>query len=248
MKPPALWQTKHIPVTQMAKSLTPPALWGLAYRLLVTRGVADASRYGMVYQPWREPGAEALYRRVASRTLVGPEGCWHLASRLKQSLAVPGVVYELGVYKGGTARLLREGLDGAARTLRLFDTFAGMEQTSAEDRHRVGDFADTSRDAVRAFVGPDSWIDYRAGWVPETFAGVEGDVIAFAHVDLDLHDPIRAACEFIYPRLSPGGAMVFDDYGYPSTPGARRAVDGFFAQRAETPIILQTGQAIVIKL
>jgi O-methyltransferase len=41
--------------------------------------------------------------------------------------------------------------------------------------------------------------------------------------------------------------MVFDDYGLPSCPGARRAVDEFFARQPEVPLILATGQAVVFK-
>jgi O-methyltransferase len=250
MKPPALLQTKRSAAIQLAKAIAPPFLWQLVYRALVVGNIPDSSRYAMVYRPWRDPSVEAQYRRISSRTLVSPEGCWHLAARLRQSLALEGAIYELGVYQGGTARLLREGMEGTGRTLRLFDTFAGMERTTptAGDRHRVGDFADTSLESVRAFVGDEPWIDYRPGWVPTTFDGLADDVIAFAHVDLDLHDPILAACEFIYPRLVPGGALIFDDYGYPSTPGARRAIDAFFAGRREVPIVLQTGQAIVAKI
>jgi O-methyltransferase len=41
--------------------------------------------------------------------------------------------------------------------------------------------------------------------------------------------------------------MVFDDYGFPTCPGARKAVDEFFANKPETPIVLDTGQAIAIR-
>ena len=250
MKPLALVATKHVPVVAFAKALTPPVIWSALYRTFVTRDIPDADRYGMVYRPWLEPDFKALLSRIDQRTMVLPESCWHLKTRLSQSLAVDGAIYELGVYKGGTALLLRESLEGSGRTLRLFDTFAGMERTapSQGDRHQPGDFADTSLESVRAFVGDQPWIDYRPGWVPDTFAGIKDEAIAFAHIDLDLHDPILAACGFVYPRLSSGGAMVFDDYGGVSTAGARRAIDTFFMDKPEVPMILQTGQAVVIKL
>ena len=71
--------------------------------------------------------------------------------------------------------------------------------------------------------------------------------VAFAHVDVDVYQSVWDCCEFIYPRLTTGGVMVFDDYGFPTCPGARKAVDEFFANKPETPIILQTGQAIAIR-
>jgi hypothetical protein len=38
----------------------------------------------------------------------------------------------------------------------------------------------------------------------------------------------------LYDKLTPGGVVVFDDYGSPKWPGAQRAVDEFFASRAES--------------
>ena len=42
--------------------------------------------------------------------------------------------------------------------------------------------------------------------------------------------------------------MIFDDYGFPSCPGARRAVDEFFLDKHEIPLILATGQAVVFRV
>jgi len=42
--------------------------------------------------------------------------------------------------------------------------------------------------------------------------------------------------------------LVFDDYGFPSCAGGKRAIDEFFAGKPEVPIVLPTGQAIVVKL
>lgn len=134
--------------------------------------------------------------------------------------------------------------------LRLFDTFEGMKVTNEAqgDRHRAGDFSETSLTEVKAFVGEADWIDYRQGWVPETFVGLADDKVAFAHIDLDLYAPIADAISFIYPRLIKGGMMVFDDYGFPSTPGAKKAIDEFFLNRPESVFVLQTGQALVVKI
>ena len=54
------------------------------------------------------------------------------------------------------------------------------------------------------------------------------------------------SCDFFYPRLTPGGMMLFDDYGFASCPGVRKAVDEFFADKMQKPIYLPTGQALVI--
>lgn len=51
--------------------------------------------------------------------------------------------------------------------------------------------------------------------------------VALAHVDVDWYDPVKTCLERIYPRLSPGGAIILDDYNAWS--GCRKAVDEFIA-------------------
>lgn len=93
-----------------------------------------------------------------------------------------------------------------------------------------------------------SFLDYRVGWMPDTFAGLEDRTFCFAHIDVDLYSSIMTSCKFMYPRMSRGGSMVFHDYGFPSCPGARQAVDEFFLDKPEEPLVLQTGQVVVCKL
>lgn len=236
----------------LAKKWMPPVIWNFLYRKLVVRNISDAQCYGMVFQPWLIPTRAHTYQLIQKKTLLRPEALYHLENSLRQALNFDGAVYELGVYKGGSARLIRDALQaaGRGRMFRLFDTFEGMKVANEElgDRHRAGDFSETSLKEVKAFVGEADWIDYRQGWVPETFVGLDDDKIAFAHIDLDLHTPIADAISFIYPRMVRGGMMVFDDYGFPSTPGARKAIDEFFLNRPEPLFVLQTGQAFVVKI
>lgn len=252
MKNVALLEIGSNSLVDLAKKWTPPIIWSFLYRKLVVRNIPDAFCYGMVYQPWLTPDRAAAHRRVHKNTLLRPEALYHLENALQQALNFDGVVYELGVYKGGSACLLRDALQaaGGGRSLRLFDTFEGMKVTNEKqgDRHRPGDFSETSLAEVKKLIGEADWIDYRQGWVPETFAGLGDDIIAFAHIDLDLYAPIKDAIEFIYPRMVTGGIMVFDDYGFPSPPGARKAIDEFIASRPESLFVLQTGQALVVKI
>lgn len=43
------------------------------------------------------------------------------------------------------------------------------------------------------------------------------------------------------------GIMVFDDYGFHTCPGAKKAVDGFFRDKRDVGLYLLTGQYIVIR-
>ena len=167
---------------------------------------------------------------------------------LRSTAAVEGEVWELGVYRGGSALLIRNELAGAGGRLRLFDTFAGMPETDpARDFHVAGDFADTSLAEVQALVGTDAFIDWRPGLIPITLRGLEPVRLRFVHIDLDIYAPIVATLGFAWPRLTPGAIMLFDDYGFRSCPGARAAVDEFCLAQGVALVPLPTGQAFVIK-
>ncbi|MFZ0215142.1 MAG: TylF/MycF/NovP-related O-methyltransferase, partial [Candidatus Dormiibacterota bacterium] len=86
------------------------------------------------------------------------------------------------------------------------------------------------------------------GYIPDTFQGLDVQRIAWAHVDVDIYQSVLDCIDFIYPRLVPGGYMIFDDYGFPSCVSARRAVDEEFADKPEVPLCLPTGQCMVVRL
>jgi O-methyltransferase len=152
------------------------------------------------------------------------------------------------VYQGGTAHILASRLREAGRTLHLFDTFAGMPDTNPEqDKHSAGDFRDIDLAAVQAYLAEFDNVRFHPGFIPATLDAVADDTFAFVHIDLDIHDAILSATEFFYSRIPSGGIIVYDDYGFPSCPGARKAVDTFFEGKAETPIVLPTAQCLILK-
>jgi O-methyltransferase len=209
--------------------------------------IPDAELYRPFYSPWRSAAFNAELAQIAPYTLVPDYRCYTLASLVTQASRLPGEVWECGVYRGGTAMLLANRLATSGRTLRLFDTFEGMPETDAtRDLHKAGDFSDTSLESVQSRVKGDG-VHFHKGLIPDTFRGLESSRIAFAHVDVDIYISVRACCEFIFPRLCIGGFMVFDDYGAPTCPGARAAVDEFFLGQPSVPLVLPTEQAVVFK-
>ncbi len=210
---------------------------------------AEAFLYAPRFSPWLDPkGFAELYGRVRLHTLVDSERCYVLHSLARQAIHVAGEFWECGVYRGGTARLLADVVRDSRRPLRLFDTFSGMPPVrKALDWHQEGDFADTSLPAVRRLVDYDCAV-FHKGVIPESFAGLGPSRIAFAHVDVDLYQSVFDSSAFLYPRLAPGGFLVFDDYGWPSCVGARYAVDDYFRDKPEVPLVLSTGQALVVRL
>lgn len=190
---------------------------------------------------------DQLYYKARKHTLVSKDRCKILYDATEFCTNLEGAWFECGVYKGGTALLLSE-LIREGSTLHLFDTFDGMPPTDPEkDRHQIGDFNDVSLEQVQQLLSPSDKIIYHKGFMPDTFAGLENEKIALAHIDVDIYNSVLDCCNFIYPRLVAGGAMIFDDFGFDSCPGAKLAVNEFFSDKPEAVQVLETNQAVIIK-
>jgi len=72
------------------------------------------------------------------------------------------------------------------------------------------------------------------GDIEETVPGFveenQGVRFSLIHFDCDLYRPTKAALRALWPRLSRGGIMLFDEYGIADWPGETRAVDEFLAE------------------
>ena len=165
---------------------------------------------------------------VIKNTIVDKERLDFLYSFVVSTKGLPGDIAEVGVYKGGTAYLLREYCD-EYKIVYLFDTFSGMPYSrDGVDTHKVGDFRDTSIvDVVNLFKGKVVSIN------PGIFPRDTGHVIAaenfsLVHLDCDVYDSVFFSLTFFWKRMVPGGIIVFDDYNAPTCPGAKKAVDDFF--------------------
>jgi O-methyltransferase len=210
--------------------------------------VKDVELYRPRFSPWLSAEWSVRLRAHDPRSLVPLHAKYILyCLALDATRRCGGELAECGVYKGGTAKILAELVPD--RPLHLFDTFSGMPETDPiRDLHKAGDFADTTLDSVRAYLSGHANVRCVPGLVPQSLEVIADRSFSFVHIDLDIYVPIKAACEFFYSRLERGGILLFDDYGYASCPGARAAVDEFFADKPETTMAMITGQCSVQKL
>jgi O-methyltransferase len=248
-----------IPVEfQPPKNLPTRILASLGYYRFRTRlaahgdPVPDIGLYRPLYSPWEgEEPFRKIYEQIRPHTLVSADRCYILWKTLQQAMQLQGELMECGVFRGGTALLeakaLSEKPDG--RNLHLFDSFIGMPKTTKGlDRFLPTDLNTTSLERVSRLLADYPFVKIHAGFIPQTFADRDIPRVAWAHVDVDIYQSVKDCIAYIYPRLLPSGIMVFDDYGFPSCAGARRAVDEAFGEYPETPICLPTGQCLLIKL
>jgi len=77
---------------------------------------------------------------------------------------------------------------------------------------------------------------------------LDGQRFRLAHIDVDIETSVHDCLEFLYPRMVSGGVLVIDDYGHAECPGATRATEAFFAERAEYVVQMPLlSSAVVIK-
>lgn len=189
---------------------------------------------------------DSNYNQIKDKTLISIDRFKVIDSYLRNCLLIEnGCVIECGVYKGGSAKFIKNIITQCKsdKILHLFDTFAGMPSVTEKDLHKEGDFKDISLEEVIGYVGLES-VYFHPGKIPETFKDYGNLKIAFAHVDVDIYQSVWDCCEFIWPRLEKDGIIIFDDYGFESCPGAKEAVDKFFNKNVK---VLETKQAVVEK-
>jgi len=207
----------------------------------------DDHLYCPKYEPWRADGEfQDAFKEALPRSLVDRPRMWVLWQMARHTSHLKGEMWECGVFKGGTARLIGKAVPWKA--FRLFDSFQGFPELDPErDSDQIaGRFAGEDPDEVAEFVGSGR-VQMHAGFIPETFKGLEDKAVAFAHIDVDLYKSVMDCCKFIWPRMLVGGVMIFDDYAFPDCRGARDAVDEFFKESLAVPLCMMTGQAMVVK-
>lgn len=162
---------------------------------------------------------------------------------------IPGDFAELGVYKGESARIIHRM--APHRKFHLFDTFEGfrdadlMEESGEAATYTPAHFADTSVETARQKTGAGDKLVFHPGYFPETAAEVENGKFAFVNLDVDLSKPTKAALEFFYSRLSPGGVILVHDYNH-KWPMLMKAVDEFAAEIPEEPVMFPDKDSTVM--
>jgi len=159
-----------------------------------------------------------------------------------------GDTAECGACQGASSYLICRRIVGLGKLHHVFDSFEGLSAPRPEDGTywKQGSLA-SSQDILRERLKEFDFVVVHKGWIPERFHDVGDRQFCFLHVDVDLFQPTLESLLFFYTRMVPGGIILCDDYGFETCPGARKAMDSFFADKPEKIASLPTGQGLVIK-
>lgn len=207
--------------------------------LLARRGLTD-------------PGGALLVARVERRhlTYLDVPALLDLRDRAREAESErrPGAFVEAGCALGGSAIVLAAS-KAAWRPLYVYDVFGMIPPPSEQDGSDVLE----RYEEITAGRATGIQNDLYYGYAPGLLATVEANFrdlgldlaashvqlvqglfqdtlhpdgpIALAHIDGDWYESVAVCLQRLWPRLSPGGVIVIDDYDDWS--GCRRAVDEF---------------------
>lgn len=214
----------------------------------IARVVMPGYRFTSPFASWRTEREFSEYlERFAVDEGFGADRRFALSQLLRLVEGVEGETAECGVYRGASSYLICRA-NGSRRTHHAFDSFEGISTpTGPDDGHRrAGDLA-CSLEAVRRNLSEFERIVYHAGWIPTRFPEVADLEFAFVHLDVALYEPTRDSIAFFYPRMTEGGILLCDDYGFDTCRGATRAVDEFLEDERESMVALSAGGGFLIK-
>ena len=177
-----------------------------------------------------------------------------LAWAARNALNVDGDFVECGVLTGFCSEVIFKYLDfqDLSRLAYLYDTFAGLpEKTSTAEERRNWDYTKMDSEAVyaavRAKFSKYGNVKIIRGIVPDSFEEAVPEKIAFLHIDMNSEKAEMLALEHLFSRVSPGGFIVFDDFGWACNVNQMSAELAFMTERGYQVLELPTGQGIVIK-
>ncbi len=176
--------------------------------------------------------------RSETELLIEDIEAYHIYMAVKRTQKVPGDIAEVGVYMGGSAKIICS-VKGE-RHLHLFDTFEGLPQVDEIDMvwpFYEGKFA-ASYDKVRDYLKHQTNVSFYKGVFPDTSGPVQDKTFSMVNLDVDCYESTKQCLEFFYSRMSPGGIILSHDYT--TTPGVRN--------KAEPVLETAGSQCLVVKV
>jgi O-methyltransferase len=221
------------------------------YSDLLVRNLVDGI-YGEPWEgPWR-PGnkfergqhPQGLLGPTVAHTMVGLDRLNNLRRLTQAALDenIPGDFIETGVWRGGGCILMRGILavnEIRDRRVYVADSFAGVPPPRPDiypaDRDLRLDLntelavsLEIVKENFQRYGLLDDQVVFVEGLFSKTLPALDAGPFALVRLDGDLYESTYIALQYLYPKLSPGGFLIVDDYGVINA--CRQAVDNYRAE------------------
>jgi O-methyltransferase len=213
------------PYARVAAPASPAKARALAavQRFLAARGLELVRR-----APDRSGRAEGRDWPEQAETMIGLERLDNLQFCVTDVLRrdVPGDLIETGVWRGGATIFMRAILAASFRGLPKPSGDYAADHGDEHWRHEeLAVPAHVVRENFARYGLLDEQVSFLEGFFQETLAGAPIEQLAVARLDGDMYESTIVALEALYPKLSPGGYLIVDDYG--AVRGCREAVEDY---------------------
>jgi O-methyltransferase len=155
------------------------------------------------------------------------------------SRGVPGDLIETGVWRGGACIFMRavlKALGETGRTVWAADSFQGLPHP--DPANYPADKGDSHWSYLQLAVSLeevkrnferygllDEQVRFLAGWFRDTLPDAPIEKLAVLRLDGDMYESTMVGLRSLYPKVSPGGYVIVDDYG--ALANCKRAVDDY---------------------
>lgn len=168
--------------------------------------------------------------------------CW----AAKRMMRVEGDFVECACYKGISARIICDYVDlgKSEKHFYLYDLF---EHSPEMAHHAMDEHSDNLYETVKNRFSDLDRVHVTKGFLPDVLEAVAPEKIALLHIDLNNAPAELGVLKYLFDRVSPGGIIILDDYGWLAYRAQKDAEDPFFAEHGYTVLELPTGQGLVLK-
>jgi hypothetical protein len=139
---------------------------------------------------------------------------------------IPGDLIEAGVWRGGASIFMRgilKAFEISDRRVWVADSFEGLPPTdesvhatdAAMGLDRFTDLAvslEVVRENFARYGLLDDQVVFLKGWFRDTLPNAPIEQLAIVRLDGDLYESTMDGLTNLYPKLSPGGFVIVDDY------------------------------------
>ncbi len=191
--------------------------------------------------------ALSLIQRVHEERnmLLADHEAYQIMMFAKRTQKIEGAIAEVGVYRGGSAKLIAETVPD--KEIHLFDSFEGLPTPQDVDpaKFTEGQYGADLED-VRHYLRAYPQVHLYKGFFPSTSAPVVSKKFSFVHLDVDLYESTKQSLEFFYPRMTQGGVILSHDYMTAS--GVKKAFDDFLVDKPEALFESSWSQCFFVKI
>lgn len=189
----------------------------------------------------RRVGADWPYH---ADTMIGLKRLQNIKECVLKTISdgVKGDLIETGVWRGGATifmRALLKAYNVTDKKVWVADSFEGLPKPNVRkyahdrgDAHHQQEILRVSLDDVRKNFAKydllDEQVQFLKGWFRDTLPTAPIDALSVLRLDGDMYESTMDALVYLYPKLSPGGYVIVDDWG--AVRACRQAVEDFRSQ------------------